>query len=69
MKIKPILTALTLLLMLSCANNDGVKNPATLKKPVNDEDKFSYSIGYDIGNSFLKSLVDDSININLDYIY
>jgi len=69
MKLKPTLKALTLsFLMFSCAK-DGAKSPEVLQNPTNEVDKYSYALGYDVGNSFLKSLVDDSVNINLDYIY
>jgi FKBP-type peptidyl-prolyl cis-trans isomerase len=70
MKLKPILKALTLsFVMISCAKDDVAKSPEVLKTPTNEVDKYSYALGYDVGNNFLKSLVDDSVNINLDYIY
>jgi FKBP-type peptidyl-prolyl cis-trans isomerase len=63
------LTALTLsLLMFSCAK-EGTQTPAELKTPKTDVDRYSYALGFDVGNSFLKSLADDSVEINLDYIF
>ncbi len=67
MKLKKIFaTAAFSLLIVSCNNDNAQKN---LKSPTTETDKFSYSIGYDIANSFLQNLAADSIDLNVDYIY
>ncbi|MDR0927512.1 MAG: FKBP-type peptidyl-prolyl cis-trans isomerase [Ignavibacteria bacterium] len=71
MKLKQftILIAFSMLL-LSCNKNDGVADTSkTTAKPANITDSISYAIGFDIGQNFLKTLTDDSVAVNTDYIY
>ena len=66
--VKKTIVVLTLsFLMFSCAK-DGTEQKK-LTTPTNDIDRYSYALGFDVGNSFLKSLTDDSVEINLDYIF
>ena len=70
MKIERALLMMALtMLMFSCKKDSVMNEIAELKKPTTEVDRYSYALGYDVGNNFLKSLTADSVQINMDYVY
>ena len=69
MNLKFFLTMVaTSILLFSCSND----NKPQETKPMNFKnfgDSLSYSLGFDIGNSFLTRLVEDSMEINIDFVF
>lgn len=55
-------------LLFSCNKDSGNKS-LEVTTPTSDADKISYSMGYDIGNSFLQTLMEDSVHFELNYLY
>lgn len=68
MKLKNIVAIATLSLLLFSCNKENAKEKE-LSAPTAEYDQYSYALGYDIGSNYLKALDDDSINVNLDYVY
>ncbi len=67
MKLKTILmTAAISAMFFSCSKQEDTKK-TELAKPTVETDKFSYTIGYDIGRE-LQPLLQDSVELNMDYI-
>lgn len=69
MKIKLILAIVAMSsLLFSCSKQDNAaKATNESEKPVNEIDKFSYTIGHDIGRE-LTPLLDDSVKFNLEFL-
>jgi len=71
MNFKTILTmvAVSMLLVCSCSNNNTPQEKETKSMNfTNFYDSLSYSLGFDIGNSFLSRLKKDSMDINMDFV-
>ncbi len=69
MKLKVFFCAVAFSSLLFSCNNNSAEKSGELTAPVEDADKISYSMGYDIGSSFLQTLSEDSIHLNIDYLY
>lgn len=67
--LRTLLVMTLTMLVFSCKNDSATTRVAELGTPTTDEDKYSYALGYDVGNNFLKSLTEDSVLINMDYVY
>lgn len=71
MNFKTILTmvAVSILLFCSCSNDNTPQEKETKAITfTNFYDSLSYSLGFDIGNSFLARLKKDSMDINMDFV-
>jgi hypothetical protein len=60
MKIKILAAIVAVIVIAGCQGGSTVKN---LQKPENDQDRFSYAIGYDMGSKMRM----DSVKVSLDY--
>ena len=71
MNFKTILTmvAVSILLFSSCSNDNKPQEVVKVTDFKNFYDSLSYSLGFDIGNSFLSRLEKDSIEININFVY